>query len=165
MMGMLCRIYAQLFTTMCGTPNAAECSSCRLMTDWHRLPVEVRVHVDALLRRRGVLAAIIALRELDPGRSLREAQVIAETRFGELDAAGEIEPAPQATAGTGSRHDSVPCSTRSRLITAVENASELGWFRSGDVEVVDGAHGETVSVATGKPQHVLPGRQRVQALP
>lgn len=67
------------------------------MTDWHQLPVEARARVDALLRRRSLMAAIIALRELDPGFGLRDAQVIAETRFGELGAAGELEAVPQVT--------------------------------------------------------------------
>jgi hypothetical protein len=126
MVGMLCRTCAQPFTTTWGMPNAAECSSCRLMTDWHRLPVDVRAHVDALLRRRSVLAAIIALRELDPGRSLRDAQVIAETRFGELGAAGEVEPAPQATV------DGLLATARAiqQRVVAVEgywDGDNLGW--------------------------------------
>jgi hypothetical protein len=94
MIGVLCRTCAQPFTT---TSGADECSSCLLMADWHRLPAGFRDEVDVLLRRRSVLGALRALRERDPGLRFPDAQAMAELRLSELQAAGLVEPAEQAT--------------------------------------------------------------------
>jgi hypothetical protein len=96
MMGMLCRTCGQPVTTTSGS-DTVECSSCRLMADWHRLPAGFRGEVDAFLRRRSVIGAMKALRERDPGLRFPDAQVMAEMRLSELYVAGLVEPAPQTT--------------------------------------------------------------------
>jgi hypothetical protein len=93
---MLCRTCTQPFTMTPGS-DTAECLSCRLTADWHRLPAGFRGEVDAFLRQRSVIGAMKSLRERDPGLSFPDAQVMAEMRLSELDAAGLVEPAPPTT--------------------------------------------------------------------
>jgi LSD1 subclass zinc finger protein len=117
MVGMLCRTCAQPLTTTSGS-DTVECSSCRLTADWHRLPAGFRGEVDALLRRRSVIGAMRALRERDPGLRLPDAQVMAEMRLYELDAAGAcaglVDRQSPAMSNGRREGSSWKCSTKER---------------------------------------------------
>jgi hypothetical protein len=64
---------------------------------WKRLPQEVRDRIDAELRHRRVLPAIVLLRAeggLDPLPGLHEAQIVVLDRLGWLAGQGLVEPKP-----------------------------------------------------------------------
>jgi hypothetical protein len=94
---------------------------------WMRLPQEVRERIDAELRRRRVLPAIVLMRAeggLEPTPGLHEAQAVVLERFGWLAGQGLVEPEPKVEL--------------SQLITAIErpvaaveavwDGDTQGWF-------------------------------------
>src|SRR4051812_7486591 len=67
---------------------------------WAQLLPEIRDQIDAELRRRRLLPAIVVLRgppELDPKPSLYAAQDVVAERLRQLISEGSVEPEPSTT--------------------------------------------------------------------